>query len=164
MGGSRLHHFFVSGDDDVRISEVLSSTYIGVDASWMMQKYLQEYKSAIRADDCTRAVCEFLQRLDYIEAEDVFVYVVFDGECPPCKRDEARRRELAGGLRRTRVLEKGIIAALKALEKDYVVAPYEAEAQLVYMQQSGHIQHFLASDKCVRHVGTLPGGVINFSL
>ena len=146
MGGSRLHHFFVSGDDDVRISEVLSSTYIGVDASWMMQKYLQEYKSAIRADDCTRAVCEFLRRLDYIEAEDVFVYVVFDGECPPCKRDEARRREQAGGLRRTRALEKGIIAALKARETDYVVAPYEAETQLVYMQKSGRIQHILASD------------------
>ena len=113
MGGSRLHHFFVSGDDDVRISEVLSSTYIGVDASWMMQKYLQEYKSAIRADDCTRAVCEFLQRLDYIEAEDVFVYVVFDGECPPCKRDEARRRELAGGLRRTRVLETTTFTATR---------------------------------------------------
>jgi len=156
MGGSRLHHFFVSGDDDVRISEVLSSTYIGVDASWMMQKYLQEYKSAIRADDCTRAVCEFVQRLDYIEKEDVFAHVVFDGEYP-CKRDEASRRELARGLRRTRVLEKGIMAALKALEKDYAVAPYEAEAQLVYMQQSGHIQHFLASDKCVRHVGCVGG-------
>ena len=146
MGGSRLHHFFVSGDDDVRISEVLSSTYIGVDASWMMQKYLQEYKSAIRADDCTRAVCEFVQRLEYIEKEDVFVHVVFDGECPPCKRDEARRREQAGGLRRTRALEKGIMAALRARETDYVVAPYEAETQLVYMQKSGRIQHILASD------------------
>ena len=56
--------------------------------------------------------------------------VVFDGECPPCKRDEALRREQADGLRRTRALEKGIIAALRAGEKDYVVAPYEAVAQL----------------------------------
>ena len=111
-----------------------------------MQKYLQHYQSDIRAGECARAVCEFVQRLDYIEKENVFVQVVFDGECPPCKRDEARRREKGGRLRRTRALEKGIMAALRARETDYVVAPYEAETQLVYMQQSGRIQHILASD------------------
>lgn len=41
MGGSKLHQFFLSGAGDVSISDVLSDTYIGVDASWMMQKYLQ---------------------------------------------------------------------------------------------------------------------------
>ena len=146
MGGSKLHQFFLSGAGDATIREVLSDTYIGVDASWMMQKYLQHYQSDIRAGECARAVCEFVQRLDYIEKENVFVQVVFDGECPPCKRDEARRREKGGRLRRTRALEKGIMAALRARETDYVVAPYEAETQLVYMQQSGRIQHILASD------------------
>ena len=146
MGGSKLHQFFLSGAGDVTIREVLSDTYIGVDASWMMQKYLQHYQSDIRAGECARAVCEFVQRLDFIEKENVFVQVVFDGECPPCKRDEARRREKGGRLRRTRALEKGIMAALRARETDYVVAPYEAETQLVYMQQNGRIQHILASD------------------
>lgn len=44
MGGSKLHQFFLSGAGDVSISEVLSDTYIGVDASWMMQNYLQHYQ------------------------------------------------------------------------------------------------------------------------
>ena len=71
MGGSKLHQFFLPGAGDVSISQVLSDTYIGVDASWMMQKYLQHYQRDIRAGKCARAVCEFVQRLDYIEKENV---------------------------------------------------------------------------------------------
>src|SRR6056300_1353601 len=104
MGGSRLQEFFLKRSSPQRTGDVGQRDCVGVDASWMIQRFLQRYRIEIEKDNVIRAVIEFIRRVENLEKEKVMVYVVFDGECPPCKRDEARRRELAGGLRRTRVL------------------------------------------------------------
>ena len=146
MGGSKLQEFFLKRSSPQRIGDVGQRDCIGVDASWMIQRFLQRYRIEIEKDNVIRAVHEFIRRVENLEKEKVIVYVVFDGECPPCKLDESRRRVKQGKLRRTRALEKGIIAALKARRTAYVVAPYEAEAQLVYMQRTQEIDLIIAQD------------------
>jgi len=99
MGGSGLHKFFLKRSSPQRIGDVGPEDCVGVDASWMMQKYLQAYKSDIQEGRIIRAVHEFIERVKNLEKEKVIVYVVFDGECPPCKLDEYRRRVEQGKFR-----------------------------------------------------------------
>ena len=74
------------------------------------------------------------------------MHVVFDGTTPPCKREEAARRQKAGSSIRTRGLQRAIIAALKHLGLRYTVAPYEAEAQLAHLQRCGDVVYIMACD------------------
>jgi 5'-3' exonuclease len=146
MGGSKLHEFFV---DDVAlkfIDDVAGDSVVGVDASWLQHKYLLPYEAEIRAQRYDRAVGEFIVRVQLLTKCGVAVHVVFDGTTPPCKREEAARRQKAGSSIRTRGLQRAIIAALKHLGLRYTVAPYEAEAQLAHLQRCGDVVYIMACD------------------
>ena len=102
MGGSKLHEFFV---DDVAlkfIDDVAGDSVVGVDASWLQHKYLLPHEAEIRAQRYDRAVGEFIVRVQLLTKCGVAVHVVFDGTTPPCKREEAARRQKAGSSIRTR--------------------------------------------------------------
>ena len=67
MGGSRLHEFFLKRSSPQRIGDVGQRDCVGVDASWMMQRYLQPHKSDIQKGRIIRAVLEFIRRVENLE-------------------------------------------------------------------------------------------------
>lgn len=98
-------------------------------------------------------------------------YLVFDGDYLPSKaeteRDRAARRkeskrvglelikagkisqahlELQKAVDVTPFMARELIEELKAAGVPYVVAPYEADSQLTYLEQQGHIQGVLSED------------------
>lgn len=98
-------------------------------------------------------------------------YLVFDGDYLPSKsgteRDRAARRreskrvglellalgraaeaqaELQKSVDVTPELARQLIEALKIANVDYVVAPYEADSQLVHLERQGHIDGILSED------------------
>lgn len=98
-------------------------------------------------------------------------YLVFDGDNLPSKagteEDRYRRRQESKALglelqRKGRMPEayqefqkavdvtpymaRQLIEELKQMDVQYVVAPYEADAQLVYLEQQGHIQGIISED------------------
>jgi exonuclease-1 len=98
-------------------------------------------------------------------------YLVFDGDNLPSKagteQDRLRRRQeskaLGLELQRkgkmpeayqefqkavdvTPYMARQLIEELKQMDVQYVVAPYEADSQLVYLEQQGHIQGIISED------------------
>jgi exonuclease-1 len=98
-------------------------------------------------------------------------YLVFDGDNLPSKagtnaarrkkREESRalglelhkagktaqaQQELQKAIDVTPVMARQLIEELKKLNVQYIVAPYEADAQLVYLEQKGIIDGILAED------------------
>lgn len=98
-------------------------------------------------------------------------YLVFDGDYLPSKagteRDRAARRkesrklglellamgraaqaqaELQKAVDVTPEMARQLIDALRAAKVDYVVAPFEADSQLVFLERHGHIDGILSED------------------
>jgi len=67
MRGSGLQKFFLKRSSSQLIANFGAQDCVGVDASWMMQKYLQAYRSDIQTVSITRAVHEFIQRVKNLE-------------------------------------------------------------------------------------------------
>ena len=106
-------------------------------------------------------------------------YMVFDGDFLPSKagtegerskrRDESKRlglellrmgkmsqaqQELQKAVDVTPTMARHLIEELKKIGVQYVVAPYEADAQLVYLERSGQIQGVLSEDSDLLVFGT----------
>ena len=146
MGGSQLHQVFIDEVGSKIIEDIARGSVVGVDASWLQHKYLPPYQAEIRAQRYDRPLCEFIDRVQRLTKRGVAVHVVFDGTTPPCKREEAARRQEAGPSIRTPGLQRAIIAALKHLGLRYTVAPYEAEAQLAHLQRRSDVVYIMACD------------------
>ena len=101
----------------------------------------------------------------------VIPYIVFDGDYLPSKaateverakkREESKRKglelyrlnkpsqahlELQKAVDVTPEMARQLIDELKKIEVQYIVAPYEADAQLVYLERKGIIQGMLSED------------------
>ncbi|KJZ77155.1 hypothetical protein HIM_03476 [Hirsutella minnesotensis 3608] len=112
-----------------------------------------------------------LNRVNMLRHHGITPYMVFDGDYLPSKagteaarakqRDERKKRAtelLAAGKRFEAELEfrkcvditpemaSILIQSLKKMGVPYVVAPYEADAQLVYLERHGHIGGIISDD------------------
>ncbi|KAF9434990.1 Rad2 nuclease [Entomortierella beljakovae] len=116
-------------------------------------------------------VSYFMRQIDMFKFFGVKPYVVFDGGYLPSKavtekerssrREESRRQaaELLQGGKSKQALEQfrkcvdvtpsmafAVIQALKAARVEYVVAPYEADSQLTYLEKIGLVDGIVTED------------------
>ena len=120
---------------------------------------------------CARFVDFSIHRVRMLIHYGVIPYLVFDGDYLPSKaateRDRAKRREeskkvglelhrlgkvsqahleLQKAIDVTPEMARQLIDELKKIGVQYVVAPYEADAQLAYLEKQGVIQGILSED------------------
>ena len=110
----------------------------------------------------------FVQRCQYVKGHGVHIVLVFDGGSMPAKAEEeaARARRQASQYARqtwgdrvrispqanqaatkiTSVAVRAVVSKLREKGFPYVVAPYEADAQLAWLSQEGHIWAALTVD------------------
>ena len=127
------------------------------------KKKIQDY-----VYECSQWVCDQIQRLCLYEGMDIIV--VFDGKTPPLKQQcsnqrKEKRQQAADALLTTENVETRIQLAkrsggnetyplivgclLELLESHSIpvlVAPYEADAQLMYLSQNGYVDVILTED------------------
>ncbi|KAA1108349.1 Rad2 nuclease [Puccinia graminis f. sp. tritici] len=119
----------------------------------------------------TKHVDYFVQKIHLLHRFGVSAYVVFDGDHLPSKKvtedDRENRRRIAlanaqkllaqGDQKRAREefvkavdvtprLAHDVILALRSMGVKYVVAPYEADAQLRYLEMKGEVHGIITED------------------
>lgn len=130
-----------------------------------------ELRADIIADIAFSFVDFAMSRVRMLIHFGVKPYLVFDGDYLPSKggteRDRAARRkesrklglemlamgrsahaqaELQKAVDVTPEMARQLIDALRAAKVDYVVAPFEADSQLVFLERTGHIDGILSED------------------
>lgn len=149
-----------------------SGQTIGIDAYGWLHRGILGCAFALALDKPTTIHVDFvLSRVRMLLDFGVTPYLVFDGDDLPSKagtnserhkrREEAKARALqlhkAGKISQaqlefpkavdvTPVMARQLIEELKKLNIQYIVAPYEADAQLVYLEQKGIIDGILSED------------------
>ena len=149
-----------------------SGQTIGVDAYGWLHRGVVGCAFALALDKPTTIHIDFvLSRVRMLLDFGVTPYLVFDGDNLPSKagtnaarrkkREESRalglelhkagktaqaQQELQKAIDVTPFMARQLIEELKKLNVQYVVAPYEADAQLVYLEQQGIIDGILAED------------------
>ncbi|KAI5283477.1 Rad2 nuclease, partial [Ascosphaera acerosa] len=126
---------------------------------------------ATHTHDCFRYVDFALGRLHMLQHFGIIPYVVFDGDNLPGKaateeeraakrashratglalldsgRTKDAHREFQGAVDVTPSMARAFIDELRRLDIKYVVAPYEADAQLVYLESQGMVDAILSED------------------
>ncbi|EXJ94800.1 hypothetical protein A1O1_03198 [Capronia coronata CBS 617.96] len=145
---------------------------IGVDAYGWLHRGVVGCAFALALDKPTTIHIDFvLSRVRMLLDFGVTPYLVFDGDNLPSKagtnaargkkREEARalglelhragktsqaHQELQKAVDVTPAMARQLIEELKKLNVQYIVAPYEADAQLVYLEQKGIIDGILSED------------------
>ncbi|RMD42318.1 hypothetical protein DV735_g2776, partial [Chaetothyriales sp. CBS 134920] len=145
---------------------------IGVDAYGWLHRGTVACAIELALDKPTLKYAEFaISRVKMLQAFGVTPYLVFDGDALPSKAGtnaERRKRrveskklglelyragkvsqahqELQKAAEVTYQMARQLIEDLKRLNIQYVVAPYEADAQLVYLEQKGIIDGILSED------------------
>jgi exonuclease 1 len=149
-----------------------SGQTIGVDAYGWLHRGVVGCAFALALDKPTSIHIDFvLSRVRMLIDFGVTPYLVFDGDNLPSKAgtNAARRKkrqeskalgmelhkagkiaqaqqELQKAIDVTPLMARQLIEELKKLNVQYIVAPYEADAQLVYLEQKGIIDGILAED------------------
>lgn len=149
-----------------------SGQTIGVDAYGWLHRGVVGCAFALAMDKPTTIHIDFvLSRVRMLIDFGVTPYLVFDGDDLPSKagtnaerrkkREESRalglelhkagkssqaQQELQKAIDVTPLMARELIDELKKLNVQYIVAPYEADAQLVYLEQKGIIDGILAED------------------
>lgn len=149
-----------------------SGQTIGVDAYGWLHRGVVGCALALALDKPTTIHIDFvLSRVRMLLDFGVTPYLVFDGDNLPSKAgtNEARRKrrdeskamglqlhkagktaqahqELQKAVDVTPLMARQLIDELKKLNVQYIVAPYEADAQLVYLEQKGIIDGILSED------------------
>lgn len=149
-----------------------SGKTIGVDAYGWLHRATFTCALELAQDKPTRKYVDFfMNRVRMLVHFGVKPYLVFDGDHLPSKghtendraarRKECRRaglqllqagktalalQELQKAIDVTPLMAREIIEELKAAGIPYVVAPYEADSQLAYLEQRGTIQGVLSED------------------
>lgn len=145
---------------------------IGIDAYGWLHRGTVACAIELAQDKPTRKHIDFaMNRVRMLIHFGVKPYLVFDGDYLPSKghteKDRAARRkesrragllllqagktaqaqqELQKAVDVTPVMAREMIEELKAAGIPYVVAPYEADSQLAYLEQQGTIQGVLSED------------------
>ncbi|EXJ60325.1 exonuclease 1 [Cladophialophora yegresii CBS 114405] len=149
-----------------------SGQTIGVDAYGWLHRGVVGCAFALALDKPTTIHIDFvLSRVRMLIDFGVSPYLVFDGDNLPSKagtnaarrkkREESRalglelhkagkttqaQQELQKAIDVTPLMARQLIEELKKLNVQYIVAPYEADAQLVYLERKGIIDGILAED------------------
>ncbi|KAG8529296.1 uncharacterized protein KY384_005931 [Bacidia gigantensis] len=145
---------------------------IGVDAYGWLHRGTVACAIDLALGKPTRKYVDFsMHRVRMLLHFGIIPYLVFDGDYLPSKaateNDRAQRREqsrkkglelyhmnkpsqahleLQKAIEVTPVMARELIEELKKISVQYVVAPYEADAQLVYLEKQGIIQGMLSED------------------
>ncbi|KIW89521.1 uncharacterized protein Z519_09677 [Cladophialophora bantiana CBS 173.52] len=149
-----------------------SGQTIGVDAYGWLHRGVVGCAFALALDKPTTVHIDFvLSRVRMLLDFGITPYLVFDGDNLPSKagtnaarrkkREESRalglelhkagkttqaQQEFQKAIDVTPLMARQLIEELKKLNVQYIVAPYEADAQLVYLEQKGIINGILAED------------------
>jgi exonuclease 1 len=145
---------------------------LGVDAYGWLHRGTVSCAIELAEQKPTRKHIDFaLSRVRMLLHFGVKPYLVFDGDYLPSKehteKERAARRkeskrlglellrmrqtsqaylELQKAIDVTPSMARELIEELKALDVPYVVAPYEADSQLAYLEKRGHIKGVLSED------------------
>ncbi|KAK8175028.1 hypothetical protein IWX90DRAFT_98432 [Phyllosticta citrichinensis] len=149
-----------------------SGKTIGVDAYGWLHRGIVACAIDLALDRPTRKHIDFcLHRVRMLLHFGVKPYIVFDGDHLPgkdvtnkeraAKRRDSKRQgmellklgktslahsELQKAVDVIPEMAKALIEELKQINVDYVVAPYEADSQLVYLERKGIIQGIVSED------------------
>ncbi|KAJ5816488.1 XPG/RAD2 endonuclease [Penicillium robsamsonii] len=171
MGIKGLHGLLKSIQKPCHIKNFSGQT-LGVDAYGWLHRGTVACSVDLVLNNPTRKHIDFvLNRVRMLLFFGVKPYLVFDGDNLPSKagteQDRHRRRQESKALglelqRKGRTPEayqefqkavdvtpymaRELIEELKQMNVQYVVAPYEADAQLVYMEQQGDIHGIISED------------------
>ncbi|OQD82000.1 hypothetical protein PENANT_c024G00442 [Penicillium antarcticum] len=171
MGIKGLHGLLKSIQKPCHIKKFSGQT-LGVDAYGWLHRGTVACSVDLVLDNPTRKHLDFvLNRVRMLLFFGVKPYLVFDGDNLPSKsgteQDRHRRRQESKALglelqRKGRMPEayqefqkavdvtpymaRQLIEELKQMNVEYVVAPYEADAQLVYLEQQGVIHGIISED------------------
>ncbi|KAJ5970756.1 XPG/RAD2 endonuclease [Penicillium vulpinum] len=171
MGIKGLHGLLKSIQKPCHIKNFSGQT-LGVDAYGWLHRGTVACSVDLVLDNPTKKHIDFvLNRVRMLLFFGVKPYLVFDGDNLPSKagteQDRHRRRQESKALglelqRKGRMPEayqefqkavdvtpymaRQLIEELKQMNVQYVVAPYEADAQLVYLEQQGDIDGIISED------------------
>ncbi|KAL2846986.1 hypothetical protein BJY01DRAFT_169365 [Aspergillus pseudoustus] len=171
MGIKGLHGLLKSIQKPCHLKQFSGQT-LGVDAyGWLHRGTVACAVDLVLDRPTTKHIDFVLSRVRMLLYFGVSPYLVFDGDNLPSKsgteldRQQRRKESKALGLelyRKGRTAEayqelqkavdvtplmaRQLIEELKKLDVQYVVAPYEADAQLVYLEQHGSIDGILSED------------------
>ncbi|KAL3463046.1 hypothetical protein BJX64DRAFT_258126 [Aspergillus heterothallicus] len=171
MGIKGLHGLLKSIQKPCHLKKFSGQT-LGVDAyGWLHRGTVACAIDLVLDRPTTKHIDFVLSRVRMLLYFGVTPYLVFDGDNLPSKsgteldRQQRRRESKALGLelyRKGRTAEayqelqkavdvtplmaRQLIEELKKLNVQYVVAPYEADAQLVYLEQHGFVDGILSED------------------
>ncbi|KAI5287594.1 Rad2 nuclease [Ascosphaera aggregata] len=161
----------IAGEHVHRMARFKGQT-VGVDAYSWLHKGVISCVLELALGKPTRKYVDFaLNRIHMLLHFGIVPYVVFDGDNLPskatteearaAKRERNRRvglalledgrkaeayRELQGAIDVTPAMAQLFIDELRRLSISYVVAPYEADAQLVYLESCGLIDAIISED------------------
>ncbi|KAL3492556.1 hypothetical protein BJX62DRAFT_107673 [Aspergillus germanicus] len=171
MGIKGLHGLLKSIQKPCHLKKFSGQT-LGVDAyGWLHRGTVACAVDLVLDRPTTKHIDFVLSRVRMLLYFGVSPYLVFDGDNLPSKsgtegdREQRRRESKALGLELYRkgrnaeayqelqkavdvtpVMARQLIEELKKLDVQYVVAPYEADAQLVYLEQHGYIDGIISED------------------
>ncbi|KAL4879634.1 hypothetical protein BJY04DRAFT_91850 [Aspergillus karnatakaensis] len=171
MGIKGLHGLLKSIQKPCHLKK-FSGLTLGVDAyGWLHRGTVACAVDLVLDRPTTKHIDFVLSRVRMLLYFGVIPYLVFDGDNLPSKsgteldRQQRRKESKALGIelhRKGRTAEayqefqkavdvtplmaRQLIEELKKMEVRYVVAPYEADAQLVYLEQHGFIDGIISED------------------
>ncbi|KAI9925660.1 hypothetical protein ASPWEDRAFT_52276 [Aspergillus wentii DTO 134E9] len=171
MGIKGLHGLLKSIQKPCNLKKFSGQT-LGVDAyGWLHRGTIACSVDLVLDKPTTKHIDFVLNRVRMLLYFGITPYLVFDGDDLPSKsgtesdRHERRKQSKALGLelqRKGRMAEayqelqkavdvtpymaRQLIEELKKLKIQYVVAPYEADAQLVYLEREGIINGIISED------------------
>ncbi|RPB13623.1 PIN domain-like protein [Morchella conica CCBAS932] len=144
---------------------------LGIDTySWLHKGAFSCALELVQGTPTTRYVDFCVERIKMLQYHGVTPYLVFDGDYLPSKagteagREERREESRQKGLELlktnkkeamdilqkavdvTPAMARAVIQACKELGVQYVVAPYEADAQLYYLEKIGVIDGVISED------------------
>lgn len=144
---------------------------LGIDTySWLHKGAFSCAVELVQGTPTTRYVDYCVERVKMLQHHGITPYLVFDGDYLPSKagteegrearREDSRQKGLAllstnktaameilqKAVDVTPLMARHVIEACKALEVPYVVAPYEADAQLYYLEKTGVIDGVISED------------------
>ncbi|ORZ31257.1 hypothetical protein BCR44DRAFT_1405489 [Catenaria anguillulae PL171] len=145
---------------------------LGIDGHGWLHKAIYGCATALALNQPTTAyLVYFARRLRLLQSLNITPLVVLDGAPPPLKSDtnadRRQRRDAALSLGRqlltagkvaaaerafqsavgiTRTIVQQLVSLLKYMKIQYIIAPYEADPQLVYLERIGRIDAILSED------------------
>lgn len=144
---------------------------LGIDTySWLHKGAFSCAVELVQGTPTTRYVDYCVERVKLLQHHGITPYLIFDGDYLPSKagteegrearREDSRQKGLAllstnktaameilqKAVDVTPLMARHVIEACKVLEVPYIVAPYEADAQLYYLERTGVIDGVISED------------------